>query len=165
MKRARGDGATLLSGEFVRFVDLWRKAAARPLKTIRIDSTHRPGMPFADAVWTLEEEGKLIARWREGDLPGFADWLKERLYELQGAWHIARTELGVVKKRKAGGARTASDRKAKAERRNDTLTAAARKLKKENPRLTISDLARHLSDRDHGGVESLRKKLPKLLRK
>lgn len=153
-----------------RTVDFWRAWAAEPLPHLSIGgelvgAKIIGSKTTGEKVWTLREDQRQIAQWREDEVPGLGSWLATKLAQLHGAWHIARTELGVVKKKKVGGARTAAERKTIAESRNDALMLAARKMLKKNPRLTNSDLARQLHDRGHGGAESLRKRLPKLLRK
>lgn len=80
-------GVTLLSGEFVHNIDQWRKFAALPFRPINLSNEGTP------AVWTLKEDGKPIAQWHEADMPGFADWLWNRIAQLHGAWHVARDEL------------------------------------------------------------------------
>jgi hypothetical protein len=169
-QKARKDSprcAKLLSGKSVRFVDIWRKAAARPLKPVEMSNTHRPGTgtPFPDAVWTFvygKGKGQQTWRWREGDMPGFAWFLQERFFELSGAWHVARTELAMQKKRKRGANTTASRRKLEAATRYQELRRVARKVLAEEPDIKMATLAAMLSERGFGGKEAIRKLLPKL---
>ncbi len=67
------------------------------------------------------------------------------------------------KRNKAGGAKTAEARKREAEKADRALEGEARKRLKQNSRLTVSDLARYLAERELGTFETLRKK--PLLRK
>lgn len=163
MSPAKKPAKVYLDGSRVkRPVDQWRSNAAVPLLPWSL--TGDRATPGAPLVWTLDEDGKRVAQWREADAPGLGAWLDDRLTQLHGAWHVARIQLGIVRKSQIGGAKTAGDRKKAALARDTALTVAARKLLTKNPRLTNSDVARQLSDRGHGGFDALRRKLPKLIR-
>lgn len=97
MKSKRQPSTTLLSGEVVRHLDEWRKFAAIPFLPISISCV---GVP---ATWTLKQDGKLVSQWQESDAPGLGNWLQNIVAQYHGAWHLARTELGVVTKKRRGG--------------------------------------------------------------
>ena len=90
--------------------------------------------------------------------------LQDRCMLADYAVAVARVELSTATKRKSAGDHEAGKRKLEATNRDAALAKAAKSLLAKNHRLTDSDVARQLSERGHGGAESIRKKLPRLLR-
>ena len=94
-------------------------------------------------MWTLTEDGKQIARWRECDHPLFAWWLQERLYERHGAWHVARTQLGIVDKNRVGAFESAKTRRGRGSKRAKVIDAVARLVEaKRDPLRNVKEIAR-----------------------
>ena len=91
-----------------------------------------------------------------------------KLFEEQAAWakmamRLAKVELGIAAKRKTGGNDSAKTRRTNAAPRDAAMIDEANKRQRKNPRMSMSDLARHLADKGHGKAETIRRKLPKLL--
>lgn len=141
----------------MRNVDHWRKLASEPLLNWRfVRSDDRQ-------VWALDVDGKRISQWREVDAPGLGDWFATIYARYHGAWHVAQTQLGIVTKNKRGGDAAGSDRKDEAKANDRALATIALRILKEEGPMSNSALAQLMDDRGHGGRESLRKKLPRLL--
>ncbi len=79
---------------------------------------------MAGSATRLSESGKLIARWREPDHPGFAAWLVTRLYERYCALALTRPALAAMPIRIAASAKGARKTKTRAARRHKEIAAA-----------------------------------------
>jgi hypothetical protein len=144
-----------------RPLDQWRQEAAIPLRSYTLSSERIAlGAPL---TWTLEEEGRRVSQWRENDAPGLGAWLDAILPQLHGAWHLARTQLGIAAKAKQGAARSASERKTEARMSDAVLAKIAGQIIAKYGKMPVSELAAIMADRGHGSMSTLKKKLPKLL--
>lgn len=159
--KGKHGGTTMLSGEFVRNVDLWRKWAAVPMTSVKFDDFKDP--TTGEHYWTLDDDGKRICQWREADAPGLSAWVFSLYVRYHGAWHVARDSLTLVAAQKRTAAELAAKRKAEAAKADAKLLKAARAILKGEPRIKVAALAAVLSDRGLGGKKAIEKKLPRLL--
>jgi hypothetical protein len=62
-----------------------------------------PAGPVVPDSYVLQEQGKIVARWREADHPGFAAWLMVRLDERGAALRLARAQGQLTAKQSERG--------------------------------------------------------------
>lgn len=132
-----------------RPVDHWREWAGAPMPSFKVHSNTRPAGHKGphETIWTLEEDGVVVGTWRDVDAPWLVGWMARRLGQLHGSWHVARTELGTVKRLVAqSSVATAHRRRSAAAARQERLAdlaalqSEADRLRRANPMMTIKDI-------------------------
>ena len=146
-------------GPWGRPVDHWRAWAAKPLPSIDVSVDH-PG--HAGRVYTLKEDGAVVGTWRHSVDPWLYDYLKMRLMQLHGAYHVAQEQLARVKESQRAGAEGASELKRKAALMDARIKRFAPEIRRSNPGISQKELAMAIEERAGGSWQTILRKLPKL---